>query len=65
MEPAGASQAPRPAGAGKGGTLKKPEIRKLQLHKDTLRRLESVELESVIAGMPIGTYKTGCRTCTC
>jgi len=46
--------------------MKKPVIRKLKLHKDTLRCLESVILERVIGGMPPPrTAKTGCPTCTC
>jgi hypothetical protein len=45
--------------------MKKHEPRKLQLSKDTLRRLECAALAEAMGGEPTTTVLTRWRTCTC
>jgi hypothetical protein len=46
--------------------MKKKEIRKLQLSKDTLRQLtDNALLEQAAGGEPTTTVLTRWRTCTC
>jgi hypothetical protein len=46
-------------------SMKKQEVRKLQLNKDTLRHLESALLGQALGGEPTTTVLTHWRTCTC
>ncbi len=45
--------------------MKKQEIRKLQLNKDTLRNLEQAELGKAQGGQPTTTVLTRFPSCFC